>query len=245
MMGLHFEIAIKMLANYIMNTRARARFGVKISLCAVGLAGLAGCTLPQAPVQPATYDFGATAAPAPAQTAQTPQAAPSEAALPALAVAEIEASAALDGTAMLYRLNYQQAHQLQPYTLARWSAPPAQLVRQRLREHLGHSRTVLSMGEAATLNRTAATSASRLWALRLELEEFSQQFDSPTQSRGVIRLRATLSEKTPVGDRLLAQRAVAVSRPAATADAPGGVLALTAATDAAVAEIGAWLAGVR
>ena len=165
--------------------------------------------------------------------------------LPALAVAEIDTNSALDGTAMLYRLNYQQAHQLQPFTLARWTAPPAQLVRQRLREHLGHSRTVLSMGEAATLNRAAATSGNRLWVLRLELEEFSQQFDSATQSQGVIRLRATLSEKTPVGDRLLGQRAVAVSRPAASADAAGGVLALTAATDAAVAELAGWLAGVK
>lgn len=234
------DFAMKKVANYSVHTPARWCRGVKQGLLMAGLAVLAGCSLPTAPVQPAIYDFGATAAQTLSVSVQ-----PAATVLPALAVAEIDTSSALDSTAMLYRLNYQQAHQLQPYTLARWSAPPAQLVRQRLREILGHSRTVLSMGEAATLNRAAATSDNRLWVLRLELEEFSQQFDSATQSQGVIRLRATLSAKTPVGDRLLGQRAVSVSRPAASADAAGGVLALTAATDAAVAELAGWLAGLK
>lgn len=231
--------AMKKEALYISNTGGISRFGKKIGLFLACAAVLSGCALPEAPPRSAAYDFG------PAPAANAAPVASSSAPVPALAVAEIDTSAALDGTAMLYRLRYADAHQLRPYTLARWSAPPAQLVRQRLREHLGHSRVVLSMGEAATLNRAAATTGQRLWLLRVELEEFSQQFDSATQSHGVVRLRATLSEKTPAGDKLLAQRAVAVSRPAPAADAPGGVLALTAATDAAVGEIGEWLASLK
>ena len=77
--------------------------------------------------------------------------------------------------------------------------------------------------------------------LQLELEEFSQLFDSPGSSVGLIRLRATLIENTPSGEKLLAQRNLTVQRPAPSADAAGGVRALTAATDAAIEELVSWL----
>ncbi|MDP1566493.1 MAG: ABC-type transport auxiliary lipoprotein family protein, partial [Polaromonas sp.] len=77
--------------------------------------------------------------------------------------------------------------------------------------------------------------------LQLELDEFSHFFESPASSVGLIRLRATLVETTPSGEKLLAQRSVTVQRPAPSADAAGGVRALTAATDAAIEEIATWL----
>jgi cholesterol transport system auxiliary component len=77
--------------------------------------------------------------------------------------------------------------------------------------------------------------------LRVELEEFSQVFASPTDSQGVLRLRCTLLQNTAGGERLVAQRSFNVQRPAPTADAAGGVRALGAATDAAAQEIAAWL----
>jgi cholesterol transport system auxiliary component len=46
---------------------------------------------------------------------------------------------------------------------------------------------------------------------------------------------------TPAGEKLLAQRLFALQRPAPSADAAGGVRALTAAADAAVQELGQWL----
>ena len=58
---------------------------------------------------------------------------------------------------------------------------------------------------------------------------------------GFIRLRATLIEQTTSGEKLVAQRSIAVQRPAPSADAQGGVRALTAATDAAIEEIDVWL----
>jgi cholesterol transport system auxiliary component len=147
----------------------------------------------------------------------------------------------LDSSAVFYRLSYADAHQLQPYAQARWSAPPPQLVRQRLREQLAQGRAVLGLGESAALARTGGAMPR---VLRIELEEFSHLFDSPTQSWGLLRLRATLLENTPGGEKLLAQRGIVMRQPAPSADAPGGVRALAAATDAAAEEIRQWLSQV-
>jgi cholesterol transport system auxiliary component len=196
---------------------------------------LAGCAgLIDKPVQRTLYDFGPAA---PAATAAAPAGT-----LAPLVLSDIEASGALDGFSVLYRLGYADAHQLRPYAQARWSAPPPQLVRQRLRELLGRERVVLNLGESAALAREGGVQPR---VLRIELEEFSQVFDSPAQSAGLLRLRATLLETTAAGEKLLAQRAFVVREPALSADAPGGVRALAAATDTAAAEIGRWLQQIR
>ena len=74
-------------------------------------------------------------------------------------------------------------------------------------------------------------------------------FETPDRSVGLVRLRATLLETVNGRERLVAQRRFTVQRPAASADAPGGVRALTAASDVATDEIVQWLyqapAGVR
>ena len=151
----------------------------------------------------------------------------------------MEPSGLLEGsTGVLYRLAYADAQKLLPYAQARWSTPAAQLVRQRLRETLGQRRAVFSAGESAALMRTNGA-LPRI--LRVDLEEFSQIFDSPGSSAGVVRLRVTLLDSTPEGDRLLGQRLVVVQRPAASPDAAGGVRALAQAADAAAQEIEAWL----
>ena len=81
--------------------------------------------------------------------------------------------------------------------------------------------------------------------LRIELEEFSQLFESPATSIGLLRLRATALQPSPRGERLLGQRSFIVQRPSPSADAAGGVRALTAATDAVVEEIDQWLQQLR
>ena len=182
----------------------------------------AGCaSLPAAPVRPAVYDFGPGPLNAPATN---------NPALPALALQEFRAPPALDNPAVLYRLAYADVRQLRPYANARWSMPPAQLVRQRLRETLAASRAVLDAGEG-----------SAPFMLRVELQEFSQLFEGEQASSGLVRLNATLFESKGGADRLVAQRTFVVQRPAPSADAAGGVRALITATDAVVAEIGAWL----
>ena len=64
----------------------------------------------------------------------------------------------------------------------------------------------------------------------------------PGRSEGVLRLRATLVDNAPEGESFVGQRVFVLRKPAASADAAGGVQALTAATDAAGDEIEAWLA---
>ena len=183
---------------------------------------LPGCSaLPSAPVRPAVYDFGPGALTPSAKT---------NPGLPPVVLQEVTAPPALDSAAVLYRLAYSDAQQLRPYAQARWSMRPAQLVRQRLRELLSLKRAVVNPGETSVP-----------LALRVELQEFSQLFDTAQNSSGLVRLRATLIEAKGGADRLVAQQVFVVQRPAASADAPGGVRALMAATDAAIEEIGAWL----
>jgi cholesterol transport system auxiliary component len=195
-------------------------------------AALAGCATPDRPTRATLYDFGPGAT-APAASAPVH---------PTLVLADIEASGALDGSAVVYRLGYADANQLRPYAHARWSAPPPQLVRQRLRQQLARDRVVLDLGDSAALAREGGK-APRV--LRIDLEEFSHLFETPAQSWGLLRLRATLMENTPAGEKLLAQRTFVVREPAPSADAPGGVRALAAATDAAGDQIAGWLAQLR
>jgi cholesterol transport system auxiliary component len=181
--------------------------------------------------------------------------------LPPLEITAPQTSPALNTTAVLYRLAYADAQQLKPYALARWSMPPAQLIGQRLRAQLALHRAVVSSGDitpAAAPRRTASmpealplptSVASKpldtLHHLRLELEEFSQLFDAPDTSSGVLRLRATLSHRSAGGETLLAQRSFIARHVAPTADASGGVRALTAATDLVIQDIESWLAQVE
>jgi cholesterol transport system auxiliary component len=182
-----------------------------------------------------------------------------------LEISTPQSSPALNSTAVLYRLGYADAQLLKPYALARWSMPPAQLIGQRLRAQLAMHRGVLSRGDltpapaprsvatlpaATPLPATVPTAApgnhqEPLHHLRLELEEFSQLFDAPDASSGVLRLRATLSQRSASGETLLAQRSFIARHVAPTADASGGVRALTAATDQMVKDIDAWLAQVE
>jgi cholesterol transport system auxiliary component len=158
--------------------------------------------------------------------------------LPTLALAEIESNTRLDGTQILYRLGYADANELRPYGQSRWSLPPAQLLRQRLRDALAERRTVLGPEEAATIARAEGKVPD---TLRISLDEFSHYFDSASSSVGLVRMRATLIRGTTGGDRVLGQRSFTVRRSAPSADAAGGVKALAAATDTAVAEIVQWV----
>jgi cholesterol transport system auxiliary component len=212
---------------------------MRARLAALALAAsLAGCSsiTPDKPVRATMYDFGAVPATAPASAASS---APRQ---PTIVLADLEAAGALETSALLYRLAYADGHQLLPYAHARWAAPPTRLVRQRLRELLGRERPVLDASESAALARQGGAMPP---TLRVDLEEFSHVFDSTTQSFGVVRLRVTLMENTPAGERLVGQRTFAQRQPAPSADASGGVRALTAATDAAVRDISAWLSQPR
>ena len=214
---------MKLVAICLYSTGARALF----FLMALGLGG---CSALQPKPRATVYDFG----PGPVTTVATTRMAP----LPALVLADAEASAALDSNAVLYRLTYSDAQQLRPYSLARWSMAPAQLLQQRLREHLGQRRAVLNAALGLAADKPAKV-------LHLELDEFSQLFETAERSSGLVRVRATLGQGGQGVERLVAQRSFIVQRPATSADAAGGVRALTEATDAAIAEIALWLLQVE
>lgn len=216
-------------------------------LFVIFLLALAGCTLPHPANTPVVYDFG----PGALQTAPSTRIAN----LPPLEFSTPQTSTALNSTAVLYRLAYADAQQLKPYTMARWSMPPAQLIGERLRSQLGLHRAIVAPGDisptrragaaaSASSSATAAAQSEPLLNLHLELEEFSQLFETPDHSSGVLRLRATVTQRGTAGDVLLAQRSFVVQQSAATANASGGVRALTAATDQAILEIDVWLAQV-
>ena len=254
-------ITTNIIANYSSGTRATGFFYSKIRLFWVFLipvvlsagfsVGISGCAaLPDKPVRATVYDFG----PGALAAQSAPTASPTNRVVPlpalaALALDEVQSSPALDSTAVLYRLVYADAQALRPYAQARWSMAPAQLLRQRLREHLGLRRAVLNAGEGSAPvagGASAATaSPSAPLLLRVELEEFSQLFESPTASTGLLRLRATALQASAQGEKLLGQRSFVVQRPAPSADAAGGVRALTAATDAVVEEVDQWLQQLR
>lgn len=207
---------------------ACARYTGATALFCVFFVTLAACSAMQRPPRALVYDFGPGAVASAAANRLAP--------LPALALADVEAPAALESAAVLYRLAYSDSQQLRPYAQARWSMPPAQLLRQRLREQLGLRRAVLSPTQGVAV-------PPPLMILHVELEEFSQLFETANQSSGLLRLRATLGQAgaRAGGEELVAQRSFVVQRPATGADAAGGVRALTAAADAAIQEIDLWV----
>lgn len=196
--------------------------------------------LPTPPVLPVVYDFGpGSIAPAPA-TAPAADRAP-------LILADSQSTGLADGsTALHYRLAYDDAQQLRAYQRARWSQPPAQLVRQSVAQELAQLGPVLDTRSARELARAdagakAANGARAMRVLRLEIEEFSQVFSSAGESSGVLRLRATLADSSPQGERLRDQRVFVVQSPATSQDAAGGSAAMARAAQQAAREVAAWI----
>ncbi|MBM3341351.1 MAG: hypothetical protein FJY56_04460 [Betaproteobacteria bacterium] len=143
-------------------------------------------------------------------------------------IAAVNASAWLDTTGMQYRLAYQDASRPETYAQHRWVATPAQLLTERVRARFAAaSRGVVTLQDGAKADVT----------LRIELEDFSQSFDSAQSSKATMRLRATLV--TPDTRALLSQRTFNVERPAAPS-ASGAAQALASASDALIEELYAW-----
>jgi cholesterol transport system auxiliary component len=145
-----------------------------------------------------------------------------------LLIPAISASPWLDNTGMQYRLAYQDASRPDAYAQNRWAVAPALMLTERLRARFAAaSRGVV----------TAQDGAKADYALRIELEDFSQLFDSAQSSTGAVRLRATLIDLNTRA--LQAQRTFSAQRPAAP-NAPGAAQALAAASDALVEELLVW-----
>ncbi|WP_308494382.1 ABC-type transport auxiliary lipoprotein family protein [Duganella lactea] len=191
------------------------RNGVAMAVAALALGACASKGQPTA-----QYDFG----PPPAQTS-------SASTVGALIVADVTGPAALDSERMYYRLLYADARQSRPYAYNQWTATPFQLLTQRIKTSLSH-------GGVKVLSATDAAASATV--LRMEVEEFTQNFDSATSSQGLLRLRASVFRD----HRLVDQKTFSSSKPAPSADAAGGVRALADASDAVAAEMLTWLAAL-
>ena len=198
---------------------------------AAAVVWLAGCSsLPRPPQAVTRYDLGTPAA----------LAAPPAVALQAVALGPVQAPLLADGSTLVhYRLAYADAQVLRAYTQARWSVPPAQMVQQRLREHLTQGgRVVLSAAPGEAL---PSVQGRRVPVLRLALEEFSHVFTTAQDSVGWVRVRATLVDPAPQGDVLLAQRVLEVRQPASAPNAAAGVQALAQGVDVLGGTLTQWL----
>lgn len=179
---------------------------------------LTGCTVMQPVRTPdATYDFGPPAAASPTRIDKSVML--TEAAVPAW----------MDVPHMHYRLAQSAPAQPRSYANSRWVMSPAALFTQRLKGRLA---------ETSKGAYSAHDGVRTDLVLRIEVEEFAQVFDSATASRGMVRVRASLTG----GKEAPAQKAFMVEHPAATADADGGAKALIAASDEAIKQIVEWTA---
>lgn len=169
------------------------------------------------PTTSLSYDLGAVA--------REHHAAPSKI---AISLADVSAPSTLDSNAMLYRLQYNNAQLLHPYAQHHWSMPPAQLFAQRFKARIAAAGgTVLG----------AADGVAELPVLRIEMDEFSQVFTSPTQSEAKIALRVSLIKK----NKLIGQHYFDLATASASADASGGAKAMQVTTDRSISAILAWL----
>ena len=140
-----------------------------------------------------------------------------------LAVAlEVRAPLWFDSLGIDYRLAYVDPARLREYAKARWAAPPAQLIQQRLIEQLGFSPAGQSRADCV---------------LRLDVTEFAQTFDSRESSVGMLQVRAQWLDRSR---RSLAVLDLKIEKPAPTPDSRGGVTALTASVEQLAVDLLAW-----
>lgn len=189
---------------------ALSRRAFAACMCAILFASCSLGPRPQAPI--GTWDFGPPAT----TTARL--------AIKALGTVEVVAPRWIDSVNTHYRLGYANPAQPMAYSQTRWVMPPPILIDARLRERLVAGGALL--GGAGP-------------ALRIELDEFAQTFDSEKSSRAVLRARATLSS----GREVLRQRPFSIEVPAATADGPGGAAALARAADRLIEAVLDWAGG--
>jgi cholesterol transport system auxiliary component len=202
-----------------MNKLTRLRIPATAIIVAILLTG--GCATKAGSYT--QYDFG------PLPSAATAN--PSGAALPAVSLADVNSPAWLDNTMMMFRLAYANDLQPRPYATTRWTMPPAQLFSQRLKARIGQAGgTVVSVSDGAI----------NIPVLRIEMDDFSQTFDSASHSVAQVAIRASLFN----GRLLLAQKTFSRQVATPTADAAGGARAFSSANDALIDDLMHWLASL-
>lgn len=124
-----------------------------------------------------------------------------------------------------YRLAYDDPLRQREYSGSRWAGAPEALLAQRLSQQLG-----IANGGA---------SVAAQCVLRVELQMFSQIFDSPQRSRGVLQASVSVIDRKR---QVVAGRRIDIEKAADAPDAHGGVMALAAASDELGRQLASWLA---
>lgn len=197
-------------------------------ILAMAIAALGACASIRNPTPVAVYDFGLQPFPAQPSAADARE---NKQLRTSLMVADAVAPPWLDSTAIHYRLAYNDPTRFFAYGRSRWASTPAKLLTQRIRTRIA------ATNEQGVMNTGEGTRAD--YTLRLDLEEFAQVFDTPSRSNAIVRLRASLVDRTT--RYVVSQRSFGVELPAPTANAAGAVKALTEASDQLIESLIGWL----
>lgn len=133
---------------------------------------------------------------------------------------DVRVPAWLDGSAIVYRLDYADPQRVHHYARARWAGPLSPMLQQRLRRSLA----IAPGGAPCTV--------------RIDIDEFAQIFAAESASRAEVRGEVLLYGK---GAQLRARLPLHVAQPAG-GDAASGVRALAAASDTMATTVANWLA---
>lgn len=145
-----------------------------------------------------------------------------------LNLADIQAPMSLEGSSMLYRLMYDHPQELRAYANSRWSMPPAQLLKQRIIARINQEGGAVS---------SSADGIAGLPILRIDLEEFTQHFPTPTHSQVQLRWRASLINNK----KLIGQKVFNAQLNTTSADAAGAARAMPQVSDQLITELITWL----
>ena len=137
---------------------------------------------------------------------------------------EVKSPAWFESLNVDYRLTYDDPLKQREYVGSRWAEAPGVLLTQRLRQQIG----------VVTASGSTATDC----LLRVELQEFSQIFDTPQQSRALLQGHVSLIDRNR---QVIAERPIVIEKPVATADANGGVKALVTASTELGQQLADWL----
>lgn len=136
---------------------------------------------------------------------------------------DVVAPSWLASSAIQYRLEPVSALERRFYSTSRWAGMPAEM---------------LDVVFGRILQTQPAENGSGC-RLRVDLDEFIQRFETMDTSVGLIEMRASLL--APRTDVILAFGSFFVKRPAPTADAAGGVIALREGATALGLNLADWL----
>lgn len=188
---------------------------------------LTGCSLtPQSNTPIVIYDLGLL--PANTESVITKQ---SPIKTPSILIAKISSPVWLDNQTIHYRLAYHNPAQLYSYANSRWTAAPAALLTQQIKNYL-KANTAYKIANPIDGVQTE-------YVLHASLEDFSQIFDATDKSHAIIHLNVNLIERRTRS--LRAQRKFIIQRSAPTANAAGAVDALITASHQLNDEIIDWL----